>query len=220
VDRRKGDKLGDTVTARIDRRSEAQLNADAIARRNAAYLGEHYASKRPRPRPRGLMELLAWFESDSVQEVWRRHGGGSRLGTLAWSDGFRRILEAPRSQDPEGFYLLPLAAALASIERRDSYMAAYLRAIALAGFEVSPVGMRAGLPESVAMVYAREALECLYRAYREEAPARLLTAAPAERVSSRASDELSPPDIAGRGQAPVPSDDQELRLSPSLPPAA
>ena len=219
------------MTARIDRRSESQANAEAIARRDAVYLGDHYTSKRPRPRPHGLMELLSWFESEwqaqapdelhkrelwrdyvAANEQWARSGGGSVLGTHAWSEGMRRLLEAPHAADADGFYIHPLAAALARIERRDGYMAAFLRAIALAGFEISPVGFRCGLPESVTMVYALAALDALQRAYRDEPPARVL----APGGSMRAIDELSPPDLAGRGQAPVPSDDQAARLSPSV----
>lgn len=221
---------------RLDRRSDSQANAEAIVRRESAYLGEHYASRSPRMRPRGLIELLHWYEAEwhdqapdelhrfvvwfeyvSAQEVWRRRGGGSHLGSLAWSDGMRRLLESPRAQDPDGFYLLPLAAALATIERRDAYMAAFLRAIALAGFQVPTRRIKLGtvtyaaLPESVAMVYASEALERLWRAYRAEAPARPLTGVVGERVSSRASDELSPADLRGRGLVPVPSDDQAAR---------
>jgi hypothetical protein len=193
-------------------KSEAQANAEAIARRDANYLGDHYASKRPRPRPRGLMELLSWFEQEwyaqapdelhkrelwrdyvSANEQWARAGGGSVLGTHAWSEAMRRLLEAPFSADQDGYYVHPLAAAMARIERRDGYMAAFLRAIALAGFEISPVGFRCGLPESVTMVYALAALDALQRAYRDEVPARVL----APSATMRPIDELSPPDIAG-----------------------
>lgn len=209
---------------RLDRKSDSQANAEAVARRDSAYLSEHYASRERRSRPRGLIALLHWFEVEwqeqapdelhrfdlwreyiAAQDAWRRQGGGSRLGTLAWTEGMRRLLEAPRSQDPDGWYSYPLQAALVVIERGDGYMAAFLRAIALAGFTV-PI---AQLPESVAMVYANEALERLWRAYREEAPARLLYA----RATIPPTDELSRPDVGGAGVLPLPADDGAASLA-------
>lgn len=220
------------MTARIDRLSDSQANAEAVARRDRAYLSEHYASKRPRSRPRGLVELLDWFEAEwhdqapdrlhkrelwhdyiLALEGWRRQGGGSAIGSKAWSDGMRRLLEAPRSQDPDGFYLHPLAAALRGLERRDAFMAMFLRAVALAGFEVSPVGLRLGWPESVVMVYSVEALERLWRCYREEAPARPLTAVVGEAVSSQPSDELSLTDVSGAGVPSQPAEDATLSVA-------
>jgi len=203
------------VTARLDRRSDSQGNAEAAAK--SAYRNEYHQSRPLRLRPRGLIDLLHWFEAEwhdqapddlhrfdvwreyvNANEQWKRLGGGSRLGTPAWSEGMRRLLEAPKSQDTDGWYVHPLAAAMRTIERRDGYMATFLRAVALAGFSVSPVGLRCGLPESVTMIYANEALDRLWKAYRDEAPARLLTDAPTNGVSSAAGiDEASPPTDAG-----------------------
>ena len=201
---------------RLDAKSDSQANAEAVARRESAYLSEHYASKRPRWKPRGLIELLRWFESEwhdqapdrlhkrelwreyvRANEVWLQHGGGSALGSKAWSDGMRRLLESPSTVDPDGFYVHPLAAALRSLDRRDAFMASFLRGVALCGFQISPIGLRLGWPESVVMVYSREALERLWRCYREEAPARILTAPDVGAVASTLTDELSPPDLAG-----------------------
>ena len=192
------------MTASLDRLSESQSQAEAAAK--SAYRNEYRQQRPMRLRPRGLMELLHWFEAEwqdqapddlhrfdvwrdyvAANEAWLRRGGGSRLGTPAWSEAMRRLLEAPHSADQDGYYLHPLAAAMARIERRDSYMAAFLRAVALAGFQVSPVGMRCGLPESVTMIYAVESLNVLWRAYCVEVPARPLTGVVEERVSSRQS---------------------------------
>lgn len=189
---------------KLDSLSDSQANAEAVARRESAYLSEHYGSRgrrdhrgRPLPRPRGLIAMLGWFEAEwhdqapdrlHKREVWHdyvtvkdetgaygKQGGGSRLGAHAWTDSTRRILESPRSADPDEYYLHPLAAALAAIERRDEFMAKFLRAIALAGFQVSPIGLRLGYEESVVMVYADAALERLWSAYRAETPPRPLT---------------------------------------------
>lgn len=225
---------------RLDAKSISQINAEAISRRDSVYLSEHYGSRgrrdaygRPLQRPRGLIALLHWFEAEwfdqapdelhkrdlwreyvAANEQWARAGGGSVLGTHAWSEGMRRLLEAPASQDRDGFYVHPLAAALRHIERRDGYMATFLRAIALAGFQVSPVALRCGLPESVAMVYATRSLEDLWHAYRIEPPARPLTLVVSV-PQSGPSDELSLAGVPGEGVASVPSDDRTPRLSPS-----
>ena len=189
------------MTARLDRLSDSQSNAEAISRRDSAYLSEHYGSRgqrdfrgRPLPRPRGLIAMLRWFEAEwhdqapdaihkrevwheyvHANELWLRHGGGSVLGAHAWTDPARRLFQSPWSVDADEHFHHPLAAALASIERRDAFMAAFLRAIALAGFQISPVGLRLGYEESVVMVYADAALERLWGVYRVETPPRPLT---------------------------------------------
>lgn len=223
---------------RLDRKSDSQANAEALARRDLEFLSEHYGSRgqrdgrgRPSPRPRGLIAMLAWFETEwhsqapealHKREVWREYiaanehyarvGGGSALGTHAWTEPARRLLESPTSLDRDEQYVLPLAAALRKVERRDAFMATFLRAVALAGFQVSPVGMRLGYHESVCLVYAETALERLWHAYRIEPPPRLLTDDGYSGVSSAQS---KPAVATGIVSATPASDGSMIVASPS-----
>jgi len=122
-----------------------------------------------------------WHEYVKVTDdvgSYAREGGGSKLGTMSWSDEFRQLLEAPRSVDDDGFFRNPIAAALASMEGRPfsdgSLMASYLRAVACAGFTFSGVADRLGIPPWVSATYTEAALERLWRVYRAEPKARVI----------------------------------------------
>jgi len=181
--------------------SEAQ--ADALAATRSPYLGEHLGTIAGRVngyRPRGLVALLRWYEAECwaalpdalhKRELWHEYvkvtddagsyakqGGGSKLGTPAYNDAFRQLLEAPRSVDDNGHYRNPIAAALASMEGQPfsdgSLMASYLRAVACAGFTFSGVADRLGIPPWVSATYTEAALERLWRVYRAEPKARVI----------------------------------------------
>lgn len=110
--------------------SDAQ--ADAIAAARAPYKAEHWRSQSPLRPPRGLYELLRWYEAAVLaeipmvlhkREVWHDHDakgqGGSALGAKAWADEFRRYLEgSPFGTDADGLYERPVMAALAKMEGR------------------------------------------------------------------------------------------------------
>ena len=90
--------------------------------------------------PKTLDGLIAWLmecESSEVpselhkHEVWRDYGqhaeGGSHLGSPAYADGFRRILEdSPSTIDADGYYLKPLRAALSRLRRRRAVWANHI----------------------------------------------------------------------------------------------
>jgi len=183
--------------------SDAQ--ADALAAGRSPYLAEHVASIERSAdhrfrQPRGLIALLRWYETECMaavpealhkRELWHEYvkvtddagsyakqGGGSKLGTPAYNDAFRQLLEAPRSVDDDGHFHNPVAAALASMEGQPfsdgSLMASYLRAVACAGFTFSGVADRLGIPAWVSATYTEAALERLWRVYREEPKARVI----------------------------------------------
>jgi len=181
--------------------SDAQ--ADALAATRSPYLGEHLGTIAGRMngyRPRGLVALLRWYEAECwaslpdalhKRELWHEYvkvtddagsyakqGGGSKLGTPAYNDAFRQLLEAPRSVDDDGHFHNPIAAALASMEGQPfsdgSLMASYLRAVACAGFTFSGVADRLGIPAWVSATYTEAALERLWRVYRAEPKARVI----------------------------------------------
>lgn len=99
------------------------------------YAREHERSVEARmskgAQPKGLHALLGWFREVAVGElpvavhkagVWRDHGpdaeGGSKLGSPALSDHFRRLTEGTSSQlDSDGCYLFPMRAALDRLAR-------------------------------------------------------------------------------------------------------
>ena len=179
--------------------------------RESPYLGEHLgtiAGRMNGVRPRGLVALLRWYEAECwasipdalhKRELWHeyvkvtdeagsyaRQGGGSVLGTPAYNDAFRQLLEAPRSVDDDGHYRNPMAAALRDMEGRPflgregevesdgTFMARYLRGIALAGFTYSGVASRMGIVPQISATYTEAALERLWRVYRAEPKARVI----------------------------------------------
>ena len=187
----------------MSRQGISEAQADALAATRSPYLGEHLGTIAGRVngvRPRGLVALLRWYEAECwasipdalhKRELWHEYvkvtddagsyakqGGGSKLGTPAYNDAFRQLLEAPRSVDDDGHFHNPVAAALASMEGQPfsdgSLMASYLRAVACAGFTFSGVADRLGIPAWVSATYTEAALERLWRVYRAEPKARVI----------------------------------------------
>ena len=143
--------------------------------------------------PDRLHQVALWHDHIELRDadgIYSTKGGGSVLGAHAWADAFRRYLEgSPFGQDRDGFYRFPLMAALAKLEgvRRwhlgstearpeNAVLAAYLRDVARNAFSFGAVADRYGFGVIAATV-TEVALERLYRAYRSEAPARVMEAA-------------------------------------------
>lgn len=115
----------------------------------APHQAEHEASVSARMskgiQPRGLDALVRWFREVIADEapvavhkpgVWRDHGteaeGGSKLGSPAISDAFRRFIEGvPWQTDPDGYYVMPFRAALSRMSRRWPMAARHLYRLAL-----------------------------------------------------------------------------------------
>lgn len=151
--------------------------------------------------PRGLHELLKWFRLRFTEEMPEDiHGaalwhdfvsrpeakaglqpeGGSLLGTPAWDDGFRRLLEnSPRELEVSSFdgskaragdehYARPMRAAIANVSGGDEARrkrAEYLLRVAASGFDWYKPALKMGIPSWAAAVYAEDSLFVLYRTY-------------------------------------------------------
>jgi hypothetical protein len=149
-------------------------------------------------RPRGLYDLLRWYEAAVLAEcpmkLHRNVTDDSALGSLAWSHEFRKYLEgSPFAETIDGFYERPVMAALAKMEGRTgresvtvwrigpdlpkpsegAILAAFLRDVARNAFSYSEPADRWGFGV-IAGTVTLAALEQLYRAYRSEAPARII----------------------------------------------
>jgi len=135
--------------------SDAQANAEAVARRDSRYAGEHLAS-RARFSPTGFGPMLAMFVSAWEAEYkMRMHatgieaeppgrivradgsgvtdpGGGNALGSPAFDGETRaRIFGSPRRRDADGNLAEPMHDAVdrLRVELRRPLMAALLSAI-------------------------------------------------------------------------------------------
>lgn len=180
----------------LDRYSEAQSAAMYDDRPSA----RNYVSRRDGP-PRGLHELLKWFRQrfteempedihgaalwhDFVSRIEAKAGvqpdGGSLLGTPAWDDGFRRLMEnSPRELEVSSFdgnkaragdehYARPMRAAIANVsggEESRRKRAEFLLRVAASGFDWYQPAVKMGIPSFAAAVYAEDALFVLYRTY-------------------------------------------------------
>ena len=159
-----------------------------LAMRDEPYTVEHRSSvARGMERgkmPRTLAGLLHWYitrlreetpEKLHRSELWRdqvtaaerEHGiqpvGGSHLGSLAYSGAFRALLEcSPSALDEDGFYRLPIRAALSRIERRRPIMARFLFAIGMAEGDWRKVADAMGYPDEMVEVYAEASLRKLW----------------------------------------------------------
>ena len=132
--------------------------------------------------PTTLNGLLRWYSEGwdaevptaiHKSEVWRDHGtqaeGGSRLGTPAHTDPFRRYMEGTPSQiDQDGWYLLPMHAALARLGRRWPLTARALFAVAQSGWDWRGVADRLGYAEEMFVLFLEMALIRIWHEYREE----------------------------------------------------
>ncbi|MBX3031927.1 MAG: hypothetical protein KF809_17405 [Chloroflexi bacterium] len=138
-------------------------------------------------QPKGLPALLAWFREVSEGElptaihkagVWRDHGpdaeGGSKLGTPASSDAFRRLTEGTSSQlDGDGCYLFPLRAALERMARTGRPLTARaLYRLALHQGDWRALADQLSYPDEFMELYIERAL---FHCWREYATERRLT---------------------------------------------
>ena len=132
--------------------------------------------------PATLGQLLRWYAegwdaevptSIHKSDVWRDHGihaeGGSKLGSLAYRDPFRRYLEDIASQtDEDGWFTLPMHAALERLGRRWPFGARTLFAVAQSGYDWRGVAERLHYADEFMHRYLQQALEDLWTEYREE----------------------------------------------------
>jgi hypothetical protein len=132
-------------------------------------------------QPKGLPALVAWFrecihEEAPVtvhkSEVWRDWGhdgdGGSALGAPAWSDPFRRFIEAvdyPSAVDADGRYRLPMRAALSRISRRHPLTARALYQLALMDGDWRKLAEQMSYPDEFMEMYLERALFVCWREY-------------------------------------------------------
>lgn len=180
----------------LDRYSEAQSVALYQDRGRVAPKREKVEAT-----PRGLHELLRWFRERFTEEMpedihgaalWHDYvsrteakagvqpEGGSLLGTPAWDDGFRRLMEnSPKelevsrfdgnsARDGDEHYARPMRAAIANVsggEEARRKRAEYLLRVAASGFDWYQPAVKMGIPSFAAAVYAEDALFVLYRTY-------------------------------------------------------
>ena len=141
-------------------------------------------------QPKGLDALVSWFrvciheEAPTTihkHELWRDWGhdgdGGSKLGTLAWSEPFRRFILAvdhPSAVDEDGRYRLPLRAALSRWARHPKYAvpAQYLYQLALLDGDWRRLADNLSYPSALMEMFLETAL---YRFWREYSEVRLHT---------------------------------------------
>lgn len=134
--------------------------------------------------PKGLGGLLSWYSRawdgevpmslHRVEDVWRDYGlhaeGGSKLGTPAHKDPFRRYMENPPSEtDEDGSFVRPLHAALDRMSRRWPLTARALFAVAQSGYDWRGVAGRLGYADEFFCLYLERALTMLWVEYRERA---------------------------------------------------
>lgn len=129
--------------ASTSRKPDRRVSLEAPHRRDHEASVERAMSKGFAPRD--LSGLLRWFRDalDSEtpatihkSEVWRDHGthaeGGSKLGTPAWSEPFRRFIAGSASEcDEDGYFQRPLRAAIARMSRQHALTAQHLFQLAL-----------------------------------------------------------------------------------------
>ena len=127
--------------------------------------------------PKTLPGLLHWYATGRDEEVptalhksevWRDHGehaqGGSRLGTPAHTDSFRRYLEGMSSElDADGYFARPMHAALSRVHRSRPLTARALFAVAQSGYDWRGVAERGHWATEMFEVYITAALMMLWR---------------------------------------------------------
>lgn len=142
--------------------------------------------ERGRP-PRTFASLMRWYADgwdmevpDAIHrsEVWMgrsgegipaEHVGGSKLGTKAHTDPFRRYLEnVPSEIDVDGSYVRPMHAALTRLSRRYPLTGRALFAVAQAGYDWRGVAVRGGWADEMFALYLTQALAQLWAEYRPD----------------------------------------------------
>ncbi len=130
-------------------------------------------------QPKSLPDLLRWFRGLCADEtprtihkaeVWHDHAlhgeGGSALGSLAWSDPFRRYLENSDSEcDAEGMYLRPLAASIFRLRLRYPLTAQHLYRLTLVDGDYRRHAENVGWQYEEMSVYLTRALQMLWREF-------------------------------------------------------
>jgi hypothetical protein len=98
-----------------------------------------YADQCSNETPTGLHKHELWKDSRTQHEIEQGYHtvGGSELGSPAYNEDFRQRLEnSPSQTDEEGYYVRPVASALARIGRHGKpLMARHLLLLASAGFD-------------------------------------------------------------------------------------
>lgn len=166
--------------------TRGSLNAEINAAKAAPHRGDHAESLERRfvkgAQPKTFGALLKWYSdiwdaevptSIHKSEVWRDHGihaeGGSKLGSPAWGDRFRRYIENSDAEvDEDGWFVRPMHAALSRIGRRWPLTARSLFAVAQSGYDWRGVATRGGWSEEMFAVYLTQALTMLWVEYRDE----------------------------------------------------
>ena len=161
---------------RLDRRSEAQANAEALARRSATYADEHAASwqvrfDRPTHEPRSLRgyvnELRDAYEAECPTRLHRHDVDGG--GTPAFTAAFALWLwGSPHAIDQEtGAYITPFRACLAGMQRSPDEASRKRSAIVgrtiIGGVSAVEAAIAEGVPDWCAKVVARDALAVTWR---------------------------------------------------------
>jgi hypothetical protein len=130
---------------------------------NAEHVASVEARAQTGIEPRTLAQYIAWYRTACeeeapmaihIQSVWfqsrarprmdgreeqipAEHRGGSHLGSHAFTDSFRRYTEAgPREVDEDGYYRLPLKAALEEVSHERPLGVRRLVRLAQTGFDV------------------------------------------------------------------------------------
>ncbi len=132
-------------------------------------------------QPKGIDQLIRWFREcchDEApmtvhkNEIWRDWGhdgnGGSKLGTMAHSDPFRRFLDSvdhPSATDDDGRYRFPLRAALSRYTRTSPLTARVLYQLALVDGDWRRWSDNCGYNHEVGEKYLLTALYELWREF-------------------------------------------------------
>lgn len=176
-------------------RGSFEANAATNAAKGAPYKAGHDTSAAGRMQrarqPETLPGYLRWYAEawdDEVPttlhkvEVWASSGeivdgsgdkvsdpGGSKLGTRAWGNQFRRYMENVDSEcDADGFYIRPMHAALSRMERRWPLTARSLFAVAQSGYDWRGVAERGHWAEEMFYRFLMDAFAALWKEYRDE----------------------------------------------------
>lgn len=155
-------------------KSDAQANAEALARRTATYADEHAASwqvrfDRPNHEPRSLRgyvnEIRDAYESECPSRLHRHDVDGG--GTPAFTAAFEAYLwGSPFTIDQEsGAYSTPFRACLAGMAKGDETARKRGAIVGRVAMGAGPVeaAVAEGVPEWCAKVVARNALEVTWR---------------------------------------------------------
>lgn len=162
--------------SRHSRKSEAQANAEALARRTATYADEHARSwevrfDRPTHEPKSLRGYVSAlrdeYESECPSKLHRVDVDGG--GTPAFTPAFEAWLwGSPFALDTEtGAYQTPLRATLAgmraSSDERSKRRAAVAGRVIIGGLSPAEAAIAEGVPAWCAEVVAADALERTWR---------------------------------------------------------